>query len=419
MNLIFNEYIGFLEDKGIALDLQEGYYWMDRQIIKAFDKNGDVHKIARIFTDDDLQVSCKLYKNKEFEIESWQDTVERNKDRLAELEDVAISKIKSYSEKYSGYDITVPTSGGKDSSVTLFITRLVYPQAQGIFNNTSLDCADTYRHIKTWENVLTINPDEGFYQWRERNNFVGNRMARACCDIFKEGAMVKKYDNEKKTLFFMGMRNDESTTRSSYEDEWHNNKWTDNWMAILPIREWTELDIWLYILWRGVPINSKYNKGYARVGCAISCPYYTKSTWVLDEYWYPNMRKRWMDIIHDDFIDNNKWLIMNCTLKEYYTCWNGGTYRSEPTDEVIKEYAEHSGLEFDVAKNYFGHICCKCDGKKPKKIKNKDVLAMNMKFVGRNGKYMCKKHLKEYLGIDEEKWIQYIKEFKANGCNLF
>lgn len=309
--------------------------------------------------------------------------------------------------------------GGKDSSVTLYLTRKVFPDAKGVFNNTSLDCADTYKHIGTWDNILTINPDEGFYQWRKRNNFVGNRMARACCDIFKEGAMVDKYDNDKKTLFFMGMRNDESNTRSSYTDEWHNSKWNDNWMGILPIREWTELDIWLYILWRDIPVNPKYKKGYARVGCAIACPYYTKSTWVLDEYWYPNMRRRWMNIIENDFIKNNKWLIMNCTLKEYCTCWNGGAYRTEPTIETIQEFADYHNISFDVAETFFGHTCCKCNSKKPKKIKDKDTLSMNMKFIGREGKYLCKKHLKEYLDIDDTKWNEYIEGFRSQGCKLF
>ena len=40
MNLIFNEYINFLIDKGLdnqKYNLKEGYYWLDNQIIKAYD----------------------------------------------------------------------------------------------------------------------------------------------------------------------------------------------------------------------------------------------------------------------------------------------------------------------------------------------------------------------------------------------
>lgn len=84
------------------------------------------------------------------------------------------------------------------------------------------------------------------------------------------------------------------------------------------------MDVWLYTLWRNIEINPKYKKGYARVMCHIACPYYTKSTWVLDKYWYPTMRARWEDIIRNDFITNKKWIVMNCTISEYITeSWNG------------------------------------------------------------------------------------------------
>ena len=123
--------------------------------------------------------------------------------------------------------------------------------------------------------------------------------------------------------------------------------------GILPIREWTEVDIWLYILMKDIDINTKYKKGYSRVGCNVACPYYTKSTWVLDEYWYPKAYTRWQDIVKRDFIDNNKWLIMNCTIEEYQYSWTGGVVRNEPTEEVVKEFAEYNNLDFDVAEKFF------------------------------------------------------------------
>jgi len=32
---IFKEYIQFLKDNGVDLPIEEGYYWLDNQIIKA------------------------------------------------------------------------------------------------------------------------------------------------------------------------------------------------------------------------------------------------------------------------------------------------------------------------------------------------------------------------------------------------
>ena len=57
------------------------------------------------------------------------------------------------------------------------------------------------------------------------------------------------------------MRNDESNARSGYQDVWINDKWGKrDWQGILPIRHWTDLDIWLYTLREGIDINTKYKK---------------------------------------------------------------------------------------------------------------------------------------------------------------
>lgn len=419
MNLIFNEYIKFLIDKGLdnqKYNLKEGYYWLDNQIIKAYDKEGNIHKILRLKVDDNLNITFKDYKKENFKIESWNDTVERNKEYLIQLEKDSIKLIHEQNNMYKTHRKACLTSGGKDSSVVNYLVDKAIGQHEVIFNNTTLDCADTYKHIKKIDDIKIINPKEGFYQWRERNNFVGNRMSRACCTIFKEGAMINVLNKNDKYLFFMGMRNEESNTRSSYGDIWINEKWKPrDWIGILPIRKWTEIDVWLYILFRNIDVNSKYKKGYSRVGCAISCPYYSKSTWVLDKYWYKNMYDRWHDILTKDFIDNKKASIMNCTLKEYHICWNGGTYRDEATEEVIREFSKQQGLDIEIARKYFNKKCTCCN----KKLKKNDI-ALSMKFYGRQiEKFKCIKCLAEDLGVTQKHLRERAKEFKQTGCDLF
>lgn len=318
-------------------------------------------------------------------------------------------------ELYGEYTPEILTSGGKDSSVTMHLVRKVKESIHAIGNNTTLDCADTYKHFKTLKNFKLITPNEGFYQWRDRLGFIPTRFARACCTIFKEGAMMNYLNKDDKYLFFLGMRNEESSARSEYEDYWRNEKWSDNWNGCLPIRKWTELEVWLYIMYKNIPINEKYKKGYSRVGCAIACPYYTKSTWILDKYWYPTMYKRWHDILDKDFEENNKDIIMNCTQSEYHSCWNGGTLRKEPTQEVIEQYAKRNGIDINIAEKYFNHTC-ECG----KRIKSKEVLAMNMKFNGRNtNKFFCKKCLSKELNLDKDQWNHYVESFKQQGCDLF
>lgn len=62
MNPIFNEYLTFLRDtSGKQLsDLKEGYFWLDNQIIKGFDKQGNIHKFYRISISDDLKLAFYL-----------------------------------------------------------------------------------------------------------------------------------------------------------------------------------------------------------------------------------------------------------------------------------------------------------------------------------------------------------------------
>lgn len=430
MNPVFKEYCKFLEDK-TGLVLEEGYYWLDNSIIKAFDKQGNIHKLYRIVIDDkDLSISYKIQKNyskiEDIDVASWNDVIKMNKAHLEKIENEAKQLIRDKMNKFNDYIPLVPVSMGKDSQVTCHLVRECYPDTKAIFNNTTLDCVDTYVMAKKYPNCEMMTPKQGFYQYIKEAQMIPTRFARFCCRIFKVGEMVNQLNHETMYLMFMGMRNEESDTRSDYGDEWVNEaEWgKTKWQGILPIRTWTELDVWLYTLWRGIEINPKYRKGYSRVGCHIACPYYTKSTWVLDKYWYPTMRKRWEDILRDDFISNSKWLVLNCTLDEYINqAWNGGVFREEPTEEVVKEYAEFSHLDENIARQYFNKYCangCKTQSGKPKKIKEKNVLSMNMKYHGRNvNKFYCKKCLMKMLDMDEEKWNSEIQRFKDQGCALF
>ena len=433
MNPIYNEYITFLKDvTGENLNnLKEGYFWLDNLIIKGFDKNGQIHKFYRVNISDDLKVSIKIPKTGYSKIEyvnlaSWQEVIEINKERIIELENKSKQLIKEKMDKFTNYIPLIPVSMGKDSQLTCHLVRECFPDTKAIFNNTSLDCIDTYLMAKNFNNCEIMTPKQGFYQYIKETKVIPTRFARFCCRIFKVGEMVNQLDHSIPYLMFMGMRNEESNTRSGYEDEWVNEaEWgKTKWQGILPIRKWTELDVWLYTLWKNIEVNSKYKKGYSRVGCHIACPYYTKSVWSLDKYWYPTMRKRWEDILKEDFVNNKKWIIMNCTLEEYINqAWNGGVFRSEPTDDVINEFAQYNNLDIEVAKQYFNKYCsngCVSQTGKVKRIKNKDVISMNMKLHGRQiNKFLCKKCLMEMYNMNEDTWNKQIETFKQSECVLF
>ncbi len=417
-------------DKGLDINIEEGTYWFDNQIIKTFDHNGELCYLYRIKTSDDLQLSIakhkdfNKHKNKQFE--TWQETLHRLSSHLEELENESIQLLKEYG-LHTDRIIIDTNSTGKDSMVKTYLANKAGLKFDTYFNVTTLDVPESNKMAKELDYKRTY-PNKrygGFYQWIEKENIIPSRLNRCCCQYFKENPTIDSFNDNEKILFLFGMRNDESNARSEYTDIWKNHKWGNrDWIGLLPIRKWTDLDIWLYIFKENIPINGKYLYGYDRVGCGIACPNYTRTTWVLDQYYYPKMYDRWQRIIKEDFIKNNKWLIMNCTIDEYIKgAWTGGVYRPEPTEEVIQEYAQYSEMDIDIARKYFNRYCmsgCKNKRSMPLKIKDKETLAMNMKFFGRHiEKFMCKKCLMKLLEIDKAKWNDYIQSFKEQGCKLF
>ena len=327
--------------------------------------------------------------------------------------------IENAIKDYPNHKKVVFTSTGKDSMVTLDLVNRVLPNVEVYFNNTTLDTGDTYKMVKAHKDWTIINPDIGFYKYVIDAKYVPNRFSRGCCTVFKEGKSIEYFDSEPQMLFFMGVRNDESAQRADRQDISHNPKWGDrNWFSCLPIRKWSELDIWLYILKNSIEINPKYRKGYSRVGCSVACPYYTKYTWVLDKYWYRMAYDRWRSILRKVFAQENRWTKLNCTIDEYVNgAWNGGLLRPEPTEEVVTEFMEHKGLDnYDTALQYFNKTCEVCG----RNVRQNDVLAMNLKLLGRStNKIYCKKHLKELNSMSNEDWDNTVADFKRQGCALF
>ena len=425
MKPIFNEQIQMWSDLGFNIPIKEGYYWLDNGIIKAFTPDGQLHKLYKYKVNDDLTINITKYQDsnliKNHIFETWEETVERNSERLSALENESLDLIRRVMNDYADYDMYISTSTGKDSMVTLDLVHRVNPNVPVLFNNTSLDCADTYKMVKSHKDWIVTNPKEGFYQWVKRIKFIPTRFSRACCTLFKEGLADKYFKklNNDKLIQFMGVRNDESAKRADREDMTQSPKWNnDNWYACLPIRKWSEFDIWIYILKYSLEINPKYRKGYHRCGCAMACPYATKYTWVLDKYWYPKMFDRWRNILKEFFINTFQWTQKNCTMNEFVVKeWGGGIMRPEPTEEVINEFMEYKGItDRNIALQYFNKTCCECG----KNVRQNDVLAMNLKMNGRNtNKIYCKKCLMKELNMSKDEWDNNVVDFKAQGCKLF
>lgn len=201
MTPIFKEYIDFLNEKtNNACDfLEEGIYWHDNSMIKAFDTEGNIVDVAFI-EDNNSNISVRLCKNVST-LEKWIDTCKRREDDLLDLEEESLIAITSALEKYRGRHIATLSNDDKDTKLINYLVKDCCVGTVSIPNHTS----------------------------------------------------INKLDRKNKYLFFMSTKN-----KNRESDEWRSKHWGKRkWDAVFPIRKWTELDKWLYILLYNVPIGLK------------------------------------------------------------------------------------------------------------------------------------------------------------------
>jgi phosphoadenosine phosphosulfate reductase len=121
-----------------------------------------------------------------------------------------------------------------------------------------------------------------------------SRKMRWCCTIFKAGPInnfLQTLGDHVKVLTFYGVRRAESVQRADYNAVTVGAK-IGNQVTASPVIDWTEFDIWLYILSHGMLFNDSYRLGYSRVGCWL-CPLNSRWSDMLAEIFFPENSERW------------------------------------------------------------------------------------------------------------------------------
>lgn len=229
-----------------------------------------------------LEPANQRYIDEDFSNEHIKSFIEANKNHLSAITDEAISYILSRASKYDLSSMFVSFSGGKDSTVTsnLVIRALGTESVPHIYGDTTLEYPESKDYIaefkKSFPNtpiLVAKNTDQDF---KDLCEVVGppSRVMRWCCTIFKTGAITKKIEqlfrNKTRILSFQGIRRAESLARSKYDRDTDSPKISKQQVAS-PIIDWTDFDVWLYILSNGIPFNNAYREGFSRVGCWC-CP---------------------------------------------------------------------------------------------------------------------------------------------------
>lgn len=253
--------------------------------------------------------------------------VNSNKEHLNEITDEAVEYIKRVSENYDLSSMFVSFSGGKDSTVTSsLVMRTLGESVPHIYGDTTLEYKESAEYVKLFKLkypktplLIAKNNDQDFCNLCE---VVGppSRVMRWCCTVFKTGAITKKieqlYKNKTRLLSFQGIRRAESLARSKYDRDTDSPKISKQKVAS-PIIDWTDFDVWLYLLANGIPFNEAYREGFSRVGCWC-CPNNSDWSAFLSSIYMHEEFIKFKSLLYDfakklgkddwkEYIDDGKW----------------------------------------------------------------------------------------------------------------
>ena len=212
--------------------------------------------------------------------------VEANREILEILEQTTVKKILAiytkYKEKMDCFHVAF--SGGKDSCVLLDLVKKALQKGSFvvIFGDTGMEFPDTYDVIKKIKQQC-VEDEIPFYIAKSHMNpkesweLFGppSRVLRWCCSVHKSTPQTLKLreitsKNDFIGLDFVGVRAQESVTRSTYKYENYSVKQKGQF-SHNSILEWTSAEIWLYTYANDLLINETYKKGNGRAGCLL-CP---------------------------------------------------------------------------------------------------------------------------------------------------
>ena len=243
-----------------------------------------------------------------------------NQEYFNQIRFEALNFVLEVAERYPDIPKYISFSGGKDSTVQSDIVRKSMGDASipHIFCNTTLEYPFTLDYVKRVRKksssmvLKTVqNTEHDFYGVCDDIG-VPSHGKRWCCTIFKTGVIskaIKRLFGSQKTIYFNGLRRSESKTRSNYEriNTVSKGQKIQNQIGVSPILNWSDFDVWLYILSEKIDFNEAYKLGFNRAGCWC-CPNTNKRNEVLSRIYMSQEASKWdnylLDFAYKTGVDN-------------------------------------------------------------------------------------------------------------------
>ena len=252
--------------------------------------------------------------------------------------ETAIEMIRLYEPKAlelspDGYYVAF--SGGKDSIVMSRLFEMAGVKYQLWYNNVTIDPPELVQFIKReYPQAKWNNPEKHLIaKMTDKSNGPPTRMARWCCEIYKEQGGNGLFKA-------IGVRAEESARRKGLWQ--HVTMHRKNHTPILcPILYWSESDIWQFIRENGIAYCSLYDEGFSRLGC-IGCPMGGPRGMAKDFARWPKYEKlwkrgfeaywkAWKGVLRRD--GGERWIEKMDTVDDLWNWWvSGKAYEGDQAD---------------------------------------------------------------------------------------
>ena len=241
---------------------------------------------------------------------------------LLEKISISESRVRCWYESFKG-QVAVSFSGGKDSSVLLWLVRRLYPDVPAVFCNTGLEYPEVVKHVLSKENITVMRPKMPFHKVIEKYGYplISKKVARGisvlrhptpnnkniyrlydqginrfgepvngfkvsnrwrflvdapfelsdkCCDIMKKEPMHRYTKSTGRTSFVGTMATDSKAREKVYLQQGCNG-YDQKEPKSMPLGFWTEQDILQALLLFGIPFPSVYGKILRKTNGELYC----------------------------------------------------------------------------------------------------------------------------------------------------